>query len=162
MTDIEIPDKSERRGHYRFFEILPLTLSVSAILLLFVLSIFNVTLAAFFVLIYLFVYLSRAIGVAIGSLHGYAAMRKNQKLNWLNLLNDLEAGAVGETAAGRPDWPKRTVTASGGANLRMKPRELLHAVIIPPYNETREVLEPTIQSVLASNYPMKQVILVLA
>src|SRR5438045_3015917 len=104
MIDIEIPDKSQRHGHYRFFEILPLALSVSAILLLFVLSLVNVTLAAFFVLFYLFVYLTRAIGVAVRSLHGYGAMRANQKLNWLELLNDLEAGSVAPDAPGRPAW----------------------------------------------------------
>jgi len=43
MTDIEIPDKSQRHGHYRFFEILPVVLSISVILLLFVLSLLNVT-----------------------------------------------------------------------------------------------------------------------
>jgi hypothetical protein len=162
MIDIEIPDKTERRGHYRLFEILPLALSVSAILLLFILSLLNVTLAAFFVLFYLFVYLSRAIGVAIRSLHGYAAMRKNQKLNWLNLVDDLEAGKVDASVAGRPDWHRRQVAVHGGEHLRIKPSELLHAIIIPTYNESREVLEPTIQSVLTSSYPMKQVILILA
>ena len=35
-------------------------------------------------------------------------------------------------------------------------------MMIATYNESREVLEPTIQSVVASNYPMKQVILILA
>src|SRR5437660_3692228 len=44
----------------------------------------------------------------------------------------------------------------------MKPRDLLQAVIVATYNESREVLEPTIQSLLSSNYPMKQVMLILA
>lgn len=162
MTDIEIPDKAHRRGHYRLFEILPLTLSVSAIALLFILSFANVTLAALFVLLYLFIYLSRAIGVAIRSLHGYAAMRKNQKLDWLALLHDLEAGVVDDRAEGRPDWHVRQVQASGGAVLKRKPSDLLHAVIVPTYNEGCDVLEPTIRSLIASNYPMEQVMLILA
>ena len=162
MTDIEIPFKGERRGHYRFFEVLPLALSLSAIVLLFVLSLLNVTLAAFFVLFYLFVYLSRAIGVAVRSLHGYSVMRKNQRLNWLNLLKDLEAGRVEDDAVGRPLWHVKTAQLYGGKHLRRKPLDLLHAIIIPTYNESREVLEPTIQSVIASNYPMSQVILIIA
>jgi cellulose synthase/poly-beta-1,6-N-acetylglucosamine synthase-like glycosyltransferase len=44
----------------------------------------------------------------------------------------------------------------------VKPDEVLHAIIIATYNEAREVLEPTIKSVLASKYDMKKVILILA
>jgi len=121
----------------------------------------NVTLAAFFVLFYLFVYLSRAIGVAIRSLHGYAVMRKNQALNWLDMLNDLDAGSVAVMAQGRPAWHIRTVTAFS-TRMRVRPHELLHAIIIPTLNASLAGLEPTIQSILRSNYPMKQVILVLA
>lgn len=162
MTDIEIPDKSERRGHYRFFEILPLALSVSVILLLFVLSLLNVTLATFFILFYLFIYLVRAIGVAIRSVHGYTALRKHQKTNWYELLEDLEQGANPVTDTSKPTWHRDWLARHQTDNLRLHPRDLLHAVIIPTYNESREVLEPTIQSILSSNYPMEQVILVIA
>lgn len=162
MTDLEIPFKEERRGHYRFFEILPWVLSMSMLLLLFVLSFANVTLAAFFVLLYVFIYLSRAIAMAIRSIHGYGVMRKSQRLDWLQLTNELETGRVGEQARDVPEWHHRQVAAHGGAALQRKPSEILHAVIIATYNESREVLEPTIQSVMASNFPMSQVMLLLA
>jgi hypothetical protein len=44
----------------------------------------------------------------------------------------------------------------------VKPHDVIHAIIIATYNESREVLEPTIQSVLASKYDMKKVILMIA
>jgi cellulose synthase/poly-beta-1,6-N-acetylglucosamine synthase-like glycosyltransferase len=44
----------------------------------------------------------------------------------------------------------------------MKPSEIVHAIIIATYKEAREILEPTFQSILASNYNMDQVIVVLA
>lgn len=162
MTDIEIPQPEDRRGHYRFFEILPAVLSLSMLLLLFVLSVVNVTFAAFFVLVYIFVYLTRAIAVAIRSLHGYAVMRRSQQLDWLTLLAELGEGKIGDAPIVRPAWHRHQVAVAGGEHLHIKPHELLHAIIIATYNESREVLEPTIQSVLASNYPMKQVILVIA
>ncbi len=162
MTDLEIPQPAERHGHYRVFEILPWALSVSLILLLFALSFLNATLAAFFVLLYIFVYLSRAISIAVRSLHGFSVMRKNQRLDWRALLRELEAGRMGEAAALRPKWHVAQLTRRSDGAQRIKPSELLHAVLIPTYNESREVIEPTIQSVLASNYPMKQVILVIA
>ncbi len=162
MIDIEIPLKSERRGHYRVFEILPWALSMSMLLLLFILSLLNTTLAAFFVLMYIFIYLARAIAVAVRSLHGYSVMRKNQKLDWLTLLDELEAGQPSGKVITRPAWHVYQLRERDGHTLRTKPSQLLHAIIIATYNESREVLEPTIQSLLASNYPMKQVILVLA
>ena len=163
MTDIEIPDRSERHGHYRFFEALPWALSVSMILLLFVLSLLNATLAAFFVLLYIFIYLTRAIAVAIRSLHGFSVMRHSQKLNWHGLVQELEAGKpLEDIAMERPEWHFAQLTRHSNGALRIKPSQLIHAVIIATYNESREVIEPTIQSLIAANYPSKQVILILA
>ena len=162
MTDLEIPLRNERHGHYRFFEILPWSLSVSMILLLFVLSFINVTLAAFFVLLYVFVYLTRAVALAVRSLHGYSVMRKSLRLDWLKLTKELEAGKLDPEDRSIPAWHRWQVTTHGGDKLRIKPSEIIHAFIIATYNESREVLEPTIQSVLASNYPMEQVMLIIA
>lgn len=162
MTDLEIPEPSDRHGHYRFFEILPWALSMSTLLFLFILSFLNATLAAFFVLLYIFIYLTRAIAVAIRSLHGFSVMRKNQKLHWRVLLEELEAGKPGEDDIKRPAWHFRQLEVKGGEKLVVKPSQLLHAIIIPTLNESRAVLEPTIQSIIASDYPMKQVIFILA
>ncbi len=162
MTDLEIPLKDERHGHYRFFEILPFALSLSMLALLFLLSIFNTTLAAFFVLVYIFIYLTRAVAVAIRSLHGFGVMRKNQHYNWRDLLGELEAGKLGGKHVHQPSWHQAQTEKRGGNALAIKPSDVLQAIIIPTLNESREVLEPTIQSILASNYPMKQVIFVLA
>ncbi len=161
MIGIEIPLKRERRGHYRLFEIAPFALSISTLALLFVLSIWNVTVAAFCILLYIFIYLTRALAVAIRSLHGFHVMRINQRLNWLHLVSELEQGTI-EAGGHRPSWHTYQVAAHGGDKLRLKPSELLHAIIIATYNESREVLEPTIRSVLASDYPMKQVLFILA
>ena len=162
MTDLEIPRPNERRGHYRFFEILPLALSVSMIVLLFVLGFVNAVIASFFVLLYLFVYITRAIALAIRSLHGFSVMRRNQRLDWRMLVDELEAGAVSDHEVVRPDWHLKQLKRQSDGALNLKPSELIHAVIIATYNESREVIEPTIQSIINSNYPMDQVIFVLA
>ena len=162
MTDIEIPAIADRHARYRFFEILPWALSMSALILLIVLSILNVTLAAFFILFYIFIYVTRAVALSIRSLYGFNALRKNIRLNWLTLLEELEAGQVDKNNTKLVAWHKKQVESRGGDKLQIKPSQLLNAIIIATYNESREVLEPTIQSVLASNYPMKKVILVLA
>lgn len=46
--------------------------------------------------------------------------------------------------------------------VRIKPSQVIHAIIVATYKEAREVLEPTIQSILDSDFDMKRVIFVLA
>jgi cellulose synthase/poly-beta-1,6-N-acetylglucosamine synthase-like glycosyltransferase len=163
MTDIEIPMPADRHGHYRFFEIMPWALSMSALALLIIISILNVTLAAFLILLYIFVYVTRAAALSIRSLYGFRALRKNVKLNWLMLLQELEAGKVDASrSTAKLDWHIKQVEKRGGAKLSIRPSDLFQVIMIATYNESREVLEPTIQSVVASNFPMKQVILILA
>lgn len=161
MTDIEIPYKEERNKRYRFFEILPGVLSWTMLFVPLILSLINVTLAAVFVLIYLLINFTRSIAAATRALHGYSILRKHKKLDWLQLNAELQVGEV-DAHAKRPKWHYENLLRVGKAPMTIKPDEVLHAIIIATYNEAREVLEPTIQSVLASEYDMKKVILVLA
>ena len=76
MKNIELPYAKDRKGHYRFFEILPGVVSYTMVLLPLILSLINVTVAAIFVLIYLLVNLSRGAGeiVAPNSTSASAAL----------------------------------------------------------------------------------------
>lgn len=161
MTNLEIPYEKNRRGHYRFFEILPGVLSWSMLCLPFALSIINVTVAAYFVFVYLLINFFRGMAGALRAVQGYLRMRQHQKLPWPQLLDELSTGVVPPRAK-RPKWHVERVRALASRPLLMPPYQVIHLVIVATYKELREVLEPTIQSVLRSNYPMKQVILVLA
>lgn len=161
MTDIEIPYEKDRRGHYRFFEILPGALSWFMLAVPFVLAFINVTLAAAFVFVYLLINFTRGIAGAIRAIQGYRTMRSHQKLHWQPLLAELEAGEASPHAK-RPKWHLETLVRNQVQPPAVKPAEVIHAIIIATYKEAREVLEPTIQSVLASDYNMQQVIFVLA
>src|SRR6266702_741399 len=164
MTDIEIPYEKDRTLHYRIFEILPGALSWFMLALPFILSFINVTLAALFVLIYLLVNFTRVFATAIRSLHGYREMRQHRKLDWWKLLQELEAGKVkvAEAQVQRPKWHYDQILKESVKPHIVRPSEVMHAVIVATYNESREILEPTIQSILKSNYDMQKVILVLA
>lgn len=162
MTDIEIPFKEDRNARYRFFEILPGTLSWTLLFLPLILSLINVTFAAFFVLVYLLINFTRAGALAMRSLHGYNRMRKHVKLDWRQLVNELQAGEVSDAKAIRPKWHYENLLRLSVQPTVVKPDDVLHAVIIATYNEAREVIEPTIQSLLASDYDMKKVIFILA
>lgn len=162
MTDIEIPYAKDRNARYRFFEILPGALSWTALFLPLILSLINVTVAALFILIYLLINFTRAVAAATRALHGYSVLRKHQKLDWLQLNTELQAGEVSSAQAVRPRWHYDNLLRLSTQPMVVKPDDVIHAVIIATYNEAREVLEPTIQSVLASEYDMKKVIFILA
>jgi cellulose synthase/poly-beta-1,6-N-acetylglucosamine synthase-like glycosyltransferase len=163
MTNLEIPFEKDRKGHYRFFEILPGALSWTLICLPLILSFINVKLAVAFILFYLLIVFTRAVAYSIRAIAGYRTMRQHTKYDWQGLCADLDAGKVLPLAITRPRWHHKNLSLLSTRARDVKPSDLTQAVIIATVNESREVLEPTIQSVLASNYDCKQnVILVIA
>lgn len=162
MTDLEIPYEKDRRGHYRFFEILPGLLSYLLLLAPILLSIFNVTLAVFFILAYLLIFFVRSVAYSTRAIIGYHTMRQQMKLDWPALLADVEAGQATAADIKRPKWHLRALRRLAERPERFKPGELYQAVIIATVNESREVLEPTIQAVLNGDYDAKKIILVMA
>ncbi len=165
MTDLEIPYEKDRHGHYRFFEILPGALSWTLILLPLILSLINVTVAVFFILAYLLVFFVRSIAYTTRALFGHRTMKKHMKLDWNGLAADVQAGKITDRRIERPKWHADNLkrhqdkVAAGDA---FKPGELTHAVIVATVNESREVLEPTIQAVMDSDFDAKRMILVIA
>lgn len=161
MFDLEIPLEKDRKGHYRVFEILPGLLSWGMLALPFVLSVFNVKLAAFFMFVYVLINFARGIAGAFRAVQGYRTMRQHQQLPWAKMLQELAKGVV-PNQAHRPKWHQLAIGTSQVRPLLMQPKELIHAVIIATYKESREILGPTIEALLASDYNMKQVIFILA
>lgn len=169
MTDIEIPFEKDRHGWYRFFEILPGFLSWLLLFMPLILSfvtvyLFNIdiTLSVLFILAYLMIYFTRTLAYDIRALGGYRTMREHVRLDWNAMLEDIEDGAVGNRAVSRPKWHFANLKRLLAKPPLFKPSEVIHAVIIATVNESREVLEPTIQSVLQADYDPKRIILVLA
>jgi hypothetical protein len=162
MTDIEIPFEKDRHGHYRFFEILPGALSWTLLFTPLILSFINVTAAVFFVLLYLLIFFVRSAAYAIRAVSGYRIMKHHMRLDWNGLADDIEAGKVTSVRIERPKWHLANLGRLHNRSLPIKPGELLHAIIVATVNESREVLEPTIQAVLDADYDAKRMILVIA
>jgi len=162
MPNIEIPFPEDRTRRYRFFEILPGALSYSMLALPFILSLINVTLAAVFVLLYLLINFTRGVASAIRSLHAYHVMRVHQKLPWSQLLAELEAGKV-DRRAKRPKWHLAELKRMQSERpLLMAPSKVIHAIFVATVSETEEILQATIEAVLAEEFNMGQVILIVA
>lgn len=134
------------------------------LLLPLILSLINVTLASVFILSYLLIFFVRSIGVNLRAFQGYNTMQKHRRMPWAEMLQELQAGEIldHDHQAKRPAWHAENVAKMQAGQSVFKPQDVIHVIMIATYNEAREVLEPTIQSVVASNFDMKKVILVLA
>lgn len=160
--DIEIPLEKDRNKRYRFFEILPGALSWFMLCLPIILSAINVTLAATFVLIYLLINFMRGMAGAARAIQGYYTMRTHQKLPWAQMLVEVEAAEPLSKHVKRPKWHYTAIEHAEKGQILMPPSEVVHAIIIATYKESRDILQPTIESVLASDYDMSKVIFILA
>ena len=162
MPSIEIPQPEDRDWRYRIFEILPGAISWTVLAAPFILGWLSPGLTAIFAIAYLLVWFARAIGVDIRALQGWQTMNQHKKLPWQSLLADLEDLSFRTKKA--PAWHERNIlrVEQNIGHERIKPSEIYHAVFIAFVNEPKEIVEATVLSVLAGNYDMDRVILVLA
>ncbi|MBI4033544.1 glycosyltransferase family 2 protein [Candidatus Saccharibacteria bacterium] len=163
MRSIEIPQPGERDWRYRTLEILPGLLTWIILSLPVVLSIVNPILAAYFILAYLLLWFARAMGLNVRSLQGWRNMNQHQRTSWDELNKDLEV--LEPHTKNAPKWHARNlerVRQYIPEQRRIKPSEVYHAVIIAFWNESRDVLEPTVRSVVEADYDPKKIILILA
>jgi hypothetical protein len=163
MKNIEIPYEEDRNSTYRFFEILPGVLSWLCLAAPLLLSLISVTFAAFFILAYILIYLTRALAVSVRALAGYRTMKDHEKIEWNELLNEVQKGEVADANAVRPKWHHNNLLRMASRPTPVKPSELVHAVIVATHNESRDIIEPTIQQIIDSDYDVKgKVIFILA
>jgi cellulose synthase/poly-beta-1,6-N-acetylglucosamine synthase-like glycosyltransferase len=163
MRSIEIPQPEDRDWRYRAFEILPAVLTYIVLLLPIILGKFSPKVAAYFVVAYLLLWFIRAIGLNIRSVQGWRMINQHKKLPWPKLNDDLET--LQPSTPGAPKWHARNVKRVGQhipEHRRINPSQVYHAVIIAFYNETQDVVEPTVQSLLDSDYDPKKMIMILA
>lgn len=165
MTDIEIP-LGKRTRTYRFFEILPGAISIGAIVLLIVLSIFSPTAAAFYILLLVLYTFVQAVATAFRTIQGRRTLAKYVAIDWQKWLADL-----GHPKAALREYEKYSAKQVKKSyklyehinNLRMvkessrypRPEQIYNAVIITIYNEKYEVLGPTLENLSRVNYDIK-------
>jgi hypothetical protein len=116
----------------------------------------------FFIIAYLLLWFVKAAGLNIRALQGYRLLQQHQKLPWSQMLEEMASGKVDQPDRHIPAWHYENILRLSEQPTPIEPADIVHAVIIAAYNETKEVLEPTVQSVLDSDYDMKKVILVFA
>lgn len=159
MKNIEIPLKNEKPKSYRWLERLPAVLSYGLLLTPIILSQISPKATAYFILGYLILWIVRAVGLNVRVLQGWSNTQKHQKYDWVKMLDDVENRRV---TVKDPKWHEGNISRIDQYPPKVKPSEAIQAVIIAIYNESRDIVEPTIQSVISSQYNLDKVVLIIA
>ncbi len=167
---IEIP-QGKRTLRYRLLEILPFCISVMMVALLIILSAISSVLGSIYMLAIVIMSLVKAIGISYRTIQGYKTLERSQRVNWSKRLEDLEnaqesyerlAGTRSDSYDYDQHLQNLCMVAAAEDGYFPKPSEIYHAVIVTMYNESIDVLRPTIKSVVDTSYPKERMILVLA
>lgn len=167
---VEIPT-GKRTPLYRFFEMLPAMLSFGMIILLVVLSSISSVLGAIYLLLIVIMSLVKAIGVAYRTIQGYKKVKKCIALDWRQRLEDLEdpnesynklAGVEKDEYLFDEHLQNLCMMAAAEDGYFPKPSQIYHAVIVAMYDETLDVLAPTMDCLLKTTYPKDRMIVVVA
>ena len=167
--NLEIP-RGRRTLEYRLLEILPGFMSYGAIVLLFALSLIDPVLGAIYLFILIASTLVKAIGIAYRTIQGYSVIERAERVDWRSRFEDLKnPHEAFERLHGNSN--RSYHFDEHVENLKLMaampseypdPEKTLHVVIVTAYNESIEVLRPSINSVKNSTFPNDHIILVLA
>ncbi|HSX53200.1 MAG TPA: hypothetical protein VLF90_02420 [Patescibacteria group bacterium] len=156
VQDIEIPYPEARHGWYRFFEILPGLLSLLIFLTPIILSIFYVTAAAIFIILYVLILLIRASAMSARVIEGYGTVKKAAKTDWESLLQDFyKPTETSQRHKGTKNSLVRAHVANmerlqAGNRIDMLPDEVIQVVMICTYNESQAIIHPTIEHIIST------------
>lgn len=167
---IEIP-VGKRTARYRFFEIFPALVSLGIIALLFGFSAISPIAGSIFLLIIVVGSVVKAIGTMFRTVQGYKMVNASCAINWRKRMVDLENPQesyerLAHTKSKAYDHQQHLKNllnmAASEDDIFPNPQDIYHAIIITMYNETLDVLEPTVESVLASTFPKEKMIVTIA
>ncbi|MEI7689829.1 MAG: glycosyltransferase family 2 protein [Candidatus Saccharibacteria bacterium] len=169
MANLEIP-LGKRTFKYRLFEMLPAAASYGAFVLLVVLSLVSPVLASIYLILIIVTLLVKAAGIAFHTVQGRNWIEAAQKVDWHKRLMDLESPQLALDSEdlepiksfGRREHRENLRIIADNPNKFPKPSDIYNAIIIATYNESYEVLEPTIRSIIDCSFDKQKIILTLA
>lgn len=169
--NLELP-LGKRTKKYRLFELLPATLSYGSIILLIVLSIFSPLAASIYLLIIIITLLVKAVGIAFHTMRGNRRLIEAQKVDWHERFADLSDPRQALLKYNNQNYLSKSFglrthrdnlrLMSGAVDSFPNPEKIYNGVIIATYNESYEVLAPTVEAVCKSTFDPKKIILVIA
>ncbi|MEX1063889.1 MAG: glycosyltransferase family 2 protein [Candidatus Paceibacterota bacterium] len=138
----DLTDKKDR-FIYRFFEILPGLLAWLTLALIIILSFLQPVFMAIFIIIFDVYWLIKTIYLSAHMRAAFKKMRANMNINWLDKLKQLPSDSFSLKKI--KSW-----------------EDIYHIIILPTYKEGVDIIRPSIDSLLNSDYPKDKMIVVLA
>lgn len=167
----------DSRWFQRILEIFPGGLSWTFLTLPIVLSFFKPVWVAYFIIAFDLFWLIKSFRLAINLIRGYNRLHQAQKVDWTSELASLhnipkritelqaQYKSLSRTSTKRPyveqqlaqwkDLDERQTTI-------LDPADVYNAVIIATYNESMEILEPSVKALTEADYDLNRLILIIA
>jgi hypothetical protein len=167
--DIEINQNTRLS---RIFEIFPGLFSWFFLSLPILLSLTNPVWLAYLIIAYDLLWLVKSLGLSHRLIKGYRRLKRYKNVNWASRLNDLsDIDSAIKRMQTRINRQKGTSLSKEyleylqtlRSNKDFKnPDNVYNAVIIATYNESLDTLEPTVKSLLNTDYSLKKMFLYIA
>lgn len=184
-TPLGIADK---KWFYRLWEIIPGLTSWLVLLSPIVLSLFWPIAVAYFIIAFDLLWLLKSMRMSLGLVEGYRTLKRAEKVDWPARLKELKdvnkalniqqqklssIARPGIFGAARVGKNKRAYQATKQEVERLRlvaehqstllqPSEIYHVIIMAVYNESLDVIRPSVEAILSSKFDPKKVIFVLA
>ncbi len=180
----------ESRWFERFLEIVPGAVTWFVLLAPIIFSITNPIVVAYFIVAFDLYWLVKSVRLSYYLVRGYVQLFRNEKIRWrkrYEQLSDIPAALLETEAELKQlavDHPEATHRWSRSKNhLRfqelleerarlqeladreptvIRPEALFNAVILATYNESRDILEPSVKALTEVDFPLKHIILLIA
>lgn len=182
----------KKRRVQRAFEMIPGTLTWATIFGMPLLSYFSPLAAAVFIILFDIYWVHRAIYISLLSVHGNRMVSEGKRIDWWercqNTLHpeqyiDMLSERIDRLKASKIElplfnlWQRHLVNKEirrakkiRNETLSLVPisgdiidwREIIHVVLLPTAGESADIIEPAIQSLVDSNFPKEQMIVLLA
>jgi hypothetical protein len=134
----DIKNRKER-WLYRFFEMIPASLSLGTLFGVLIFSWLLPSWVAIFIICFCFYYLFRIFYFSLHQIVGYFRVKGNMKKDWLKELKKIGSPVNGQ------NW-----------------RDIYHIIILPTYKESEQIIIESIESIIRSAYPKDKMIVALA
>lgn len=170
---------------YRMWEIIPGLVSWFVLISPILFSLVWPIGVAYFIIAFDLLWLLKSIRMSFGMVEGYQLVKKSEKIDWLARLKELEDiessyqnklkllqksskpkffGLIGNNkkhSEARLEFDRIEQVYEHKATL-IKPSDIYHVIITAVYNESIDVLRPSLEAILKSQYDPKKIIFVLA
>jgi len=177
-----------KKWFYRLWEIIPGLTSWLVLLSPIVFSLVYPLAVAYFIIAFDLLWLLKSVRMSVGLVQGYLILKKSEKIDWQGRLKELEDidaslaeyqskltklakpglfGLVKNTSnknaynIAKANYERLEQVAEHKATL-IKPSDIHHVIITAVYNESIDVLRPSLEAILNSDYDPKKIIFVLA